>query len=737
MSKNTLASFHFTNSCRQTGRWLTDMLRQGLLTRPEQAAGLEHFGLKPGLAEWRLFVERLFTLLGVLLMAAGLIFFVAWNWEDMPRLAKFAIAETAFALCALWSLWRWNKSWDARPALFGAALITGALLALYGQTYQTGADAWELFRAWALALLPLALAGRATAFWFLLWLVVSLWCGLYLIQSYPPGFWEDSPYILWQLAGQQMVFLILAEALGKLPGRLGAFAAEKRALTRIIGYATVTLGTACMIWGIAQSANRWSYYDDVFFLAYGGINSIIYLACICAMLLWYYKAAPDLPMLAVNIFSLAGVAGTWLCVSIVESAGMDVTVLLPMGAVIIGLTFGAVRAVLVLRKRINARTGPAKNEGLPQAQSLTLRKWLLENTNVTPEEFDNFMAAWQEASNRSEPWFSKIFSIIGIWLGALCILGFLSFAVFTALDSSGFGVLGLMLCGASIAMSRGSSLWMRQCSQICAVCGLAYSSGLTGLGHGTAVLLALLFIIFWLFKPEPFSRCLSFLGALICLLWQLSLDGWHSYRYEPTDGPDVFMIMRLALFTLCGLFALYALTRAPERQKKEKTKSSPLPQPDGLLPSAGLACCIYCAACVFALDLPGYHDVIPHAPYALGLTLIYALALAMLWRERPQTRPLLMAAAPVLLAAAYFMPAAGAGLVLLLVARNTGSTAIFGLAISYLGAAIFVSYYNLHVTLLQKSALLAATGFALLLTGTVVRFLPLARPSRNGVGHEL
>src|SRR5690606_36100162 len=58
--------------------------------------------------------------------------------------------------------------------LFGAALTTGALLALIGQIYQTGADIWQLFAGWSALMLPWVLLSRSAASWVLLWLVVNL-----------------------------------------------------------------------------------------------------------------------------------------------------------------------------------------------------------------------------------------------------------------------------------------------------------------------------------------------------------------------------------------------------------------------------------------------------------------------------------------------------------------------------------------------------------------------------------
>ncbi len=41
-----------------------------------------------------------------------------------------------------------------KAALLLATLLLGVFLALFGQTYQTGADPWQLFANWALLILP-------------------------------------------------------------------------------------------------------------------------------------------------------------------------------------------------------------------------------------------------------------------------------------------------------------------------------------------------------------------------------------------------------------------------------------------------------------------------------------------------------------------------------------------------------------------------------------------------------
>ena len=133
----------------------------------------------PGAADWRLFVDRLLLWSGAVLLAAAVIFFFAYNWQALGRMVRFGLAEGAL-VAALLVAWRYGPMRPAgQVALFVSALLVGALLALVGQTYQTGADTFELFAAWAVAILPWALLARLPALW-LLWLAlvnlaVALW----------------------------------------------------------------------------------------------------------------------------------------------------------------------------------------------------------------------------------------------------------------------------------------------------------------------------------------------------------------------------------------------------------------------------------------------------------------------------------------------------------------------------------------------------------------------------------
>lgn len=96
------------------------------------------------------------------LCGLAVIFLVAANWDGLGRFGRFALVQLVL-VTALLGAWRFMR---ARIPLSLLALLTiGGLLACVGQTYQTGADPWQLFAVWAVLALPLCLGVRSDALW--------------------------------------------------------------------------------------------------------------------------------------------------------------------------------------------------------------------------------------------------------------------------------------------------------------------------------------------------------------------------------------------------------------------------------------------------------------------------------------------------------------------------------------------------------------------------------------------
>ncbi len=126
------------------------------------------------------------ALLGAILCGLGLVFWVAANWDGMARSHKFILLEVLFGAACLGALLRAG----ARvPLALTAFLAMGGLFALFGQTYQTGADPWQLFALWAALGLPLCLSVRHDALWSA-WVLVAMTALTLWGQAAGGSFWN-------------------------------------------------------------------------------------------------------------------------------------------------------------------------------------------------------------------------------------------------------------------------------------------------------------------------------------------------------------------------------------------------------------------------------------------------------------------------------------------------------------------------------------------------------------------
>ncbi|MGA1871520.1 MAG: DUF2157 domain-containing protein [bacterium] len=122
-------------------------------------------------SSWHSRVNRILLFLGSTLLLAGIIFFFAYNWNEMGKFLKFGLLESCIITCIIASYLRGMDQLSGKTLLLSACVLTGVLLAVYGQIYQTGADAYELFQGWTFLILGWVIISKFAALWFL-WLVI-------------------------------------------------------------------------------------------------------------------------------------------------------------------------------------------------------------------------------------------------------------------------------------------------------------------------------------------------------------------------------------------------------------------------------------------------------------------------------------------------------------------------------------------------------------------------------------
>lgn len=297
------------------------------LSKAAHLRALQLADLEPTASDWAGYIDRFLATVGSLLIIAGIATFFAWNWTDLHHLMKLALIQGAIAVAALLS-WRLGiDSIAGRAGLFSTAFFVGILFAVFGQVYQTGADPYGLFIAWAILILPIAIIGRQAALWILLQILLNLALIMYWTQVIDPpnGWWQLS-----QLLGP-LVWLsttVMDSTLASLVFTLNAIAllawemAQNRKIAwmrgrtfpRVIGlmaFSVVLIPTIVVIIGVNFGVRG----------SPGPVSALLFIAASMFAFYYYRFRKPDLLMLTMVVFGAIFVFTTLFARFMVDGIG--------------------------------------------------------------------------------------------------------------------------------------------------------------------------------------------------------------------------------------------------------------------------------------------------------------------------------------------------------------------------------------------------------------------------------
>ena len=289
---------------------LLEWAEQGYIDPAHLPEALRASGVTPSASEWRSFLDNLLLWLGALLTASGVIFFFAYNWDALSRFTRFALVESVLLLSLL-AVWRLGVTHLAgKVALLLAAIFVGALLALVGQTYQTGADTYELFAVWCVLILPWALLARFDALWMLWLLLLNVSIVLYY-QTFGGLFYVmlGVEQLLWALFVVNTLALLVWEW---LLARGAALYRSVRWMTRLLATVSGALVGALAVLAIVGS-------DD--WISWLGLP-VWCLWMVCAYY-WYRKVDVDVYALAIGVLSAIAVFNVALGRLMFEEVDVD------------------------------------------------------------------------------------------------------------------------------------------------------------------------------------------------------------------------------------------------------------------------------------------------------------------------------------------------------------------------------------------------------------------------------
>jgi len=239
-------------------------------------------------------LPRAIAVLAAVLGGFGVLLWVAASWADFGRGGRFALLQ---ALVFTMGIGAWWLPRARAPLGLAALLAIGGLFAYFGQTYQTGADAWQLFALWAAIGLPLALAVRSDVVW-VPWAVVAT-TGIVLWSGGAPSPWRGHVDVGRQVTGwAAAIALVLAAAPAwrRVTGA-GPWAMRTAAALAVC---TVTLSALVALFGPGREG-----------LYVAGLAVLVVAAVLLALPAWHDLFALSAVALGLDTLVVGGLA-RWL-----------------------------------------------------------------------------------------------------------------------------------------------------------------------------------------------------------------------------------------------------------------------------------------------------------------------------------------------------------------------------------------------------------------------------------------
>ncbi|MCL2790266.1 MAG: DUF4401 domain-containing protein [Desulfobulbus sp.] len=710
------------------------MVMEGTLSPEAYEAAVRFLGIRPGPSQWNGFWLRIFSSWGTLFFASGVICFFAYNWAQMHHFLKFALIASLILASGLVALWRGLDSLPGKLALLLASLCVGPLLAIYGQMYQSGADAWELFRAWTLVLLPLAFAGRQAALWLLVWLAGNAWGGFYLF-SLPMSdnvFFRGVPELL---LAQSLCLAGWEAAAHHWKGNMEHRWLTATWLPRLIGFVTLASLTAHLAFRIFEG--HWPDYDSHLFLPTGVSCTALYTCLLLGGWLWYRKKRPDLFMLSCGLFSLAALLICGLIKGLVST--WDAGGLLLLGLAIAGLTAGCGLLLSRLHQAMEAEKA-VHSEPLSSAPGFfatfrTRFSWdalwnYLREVHVLVGDSPHI------PSKSTTPWYITVQLAIGGWVSAIffiCFLGtflYMTLGIHFELEGPLF-IGGMIFLAAARLLMQRASIFTEQFALALAIAGtvaVAAAFVVGTLSLRSAERLAPLVVALVIAAVYPFMRhgayryiaavcgLLCFFGGLDFLIWHdMYVYAWRGawpYSQELSQAMHVRQVLYVVWHSfLCVAMAYGWLT---EQQWRTNARLSGL-----LAPVLHGMYCALLVSVVVSLGSMGsefwmFEPVRSMVGIGAGIGLVYCAH--MMTRTLAGASPmrlLFLGFAILALAGGWFLPGLSVGLLGLALGRYRGDTVTLGVTVAALIAYFFCYYYNLETSLLYKSVSLMGSGAVL------------------------
>ncbi|WP_019672733.1 DUF4401 domain-containing protein [Psychrobacter lutiphocae] len=717
----------------------------------------------PSRDAWFHFFDKALLIIGAVALVLAVVFFIAYNWANMGKIGKFALVEGALSLSIIgYIILAYQRRFQLAQQLLllAACVLTGSLLALFGQTYQTGADTWQLFFNWALLIIPWVLIARLPALW-LLWLaLINLSIPLFVnttgflyptiaLDSHIYGH-NDSLQVILQTLFNSIALAVwvamtvkpTAEHLDpsnpkSLPlvnsnlnatdtGHLDPKSLDKSSklnftkqiLTRnhhwsvyLLGAITTYYATSAGILAVSSYSNELSTL----------VNLLLWITFI-GYLYWRFRRQQiDVLMLTYGCISVLFVVIFWLASPLLNHANEAGFLLLTL--LVSGMSAGSVFWLRSLHSEDAAATAsPLLTTTEPLATT---------NTDLATTDPDNHLAyldTTSASSSESLPWYLHLLIGLGGMISGVSMIGFIALILSNYIEHTITQLLvGITLAAISLFIFFVNRKQLGSTQVF--VSSIAFPLSFSGqlflifalydiLDSEPLLAVAIIIIqaVFYLTIKDFLHRLFSALVALSAMIWLLTY-------YHAPELSAAMLALVLCVFSLQSDQLLSFIT--PQKQALASALCRPFTHASMLLL---LTVSVVFIAAEYGQDIANATtEFYYHYPLAQGLMIAVSLYATHLLLARyrigltSKTGMIIASAVVILGILSVYVSGLLATCLVLVIAKANQQKSIMALAITALVGYIFWYYYQLDTSLLVKSYSMLAVGVALLLTHWILK----------------
>lgn len=673
--------------------------------------------------EWAHWLVRFGSVLGTVLFLAGIIYFFAYNWNGLPAWQKFTLVEGAFVACLV-GVWKSAQA-PFRRQLFicTASVFVGVFLAVFGQVYQTGANAWQMFAAWAGLISVWTVLSRFAAQWALLLVLFNIalffysWnAGLGTVLIPRAMALNAAALLARELALAQGAQWLRARWVGVLP---------------LIPLLTATSFALCQ-W-LLEGYSRAEY----------NLTALAGLICLTALLGFFYRQR-DMVRLALCLCAGFPIVISALLFFMPGSLFSEMMFFL-LGLVTLGYAAIAGRIVYGLRhepddefaeKRtlsedtepstlVPATTSPHGTETNPDSvagNSLLTESNLSSTAPTVPTSAPPEPTAARNLQKLVKSQAGKYAATAVYALGSLLGTCFFLFAMFGIYwtEEVVLGV-GLMLVTVSVLVSYIKGAHQAELTAL-SLGPLLTGLGLCSFGISSLWSIYTMLVVMTVISGAVYALVSHALPRFwVTLLWAETMlrMRFGAIGHDVRLGIDTpLLVPMLVGMALPLLFTVPLLVLASGHR-----------WPRALMPAMYAGICVLAGSLIsyvlipdfMLIELFGFGQTQQILCWVFGFTLLVLLWMELRQTIVPQSAPrrqvyVHMGIATALVLGLVWLNAAGVLLVLVLLAVGHGRslTGMTVLGVLFLPCFLFQFYYTLHTTLLLKSLILSGSGLLLL-----------------------